>query len=123
MSPFCNGGGRHKDVYASVITCEYLFQDYDVITFDFRGHHESGGIWTGDGGQHQGMRQGVGVVRGASGRVIERHDGGGGPDLVSQQDEEHDHADLEDVQGHQLAQQVGRLNQTKQTQGDQRRGG
>ena len=45
----CHGGGRHKDIYAAVATCEYLFQDYDVITFDFRGHRESGGVWRGDG--------------------------------------------------------------------------
>jgi pimeloyl-ACP methyl ester carboxylesterase len=45
----CHGGGRNKDIYANVVTCELLFEDYDVITFDFRGHQESGGKWAGDG--------------------------------------------------------------------------
>jgi pimeloyl-ACP methyl ester carboxylesterase len=45
----CHGGGRSKDVYVYVATCELLFEDYDVLTFDFRGHQESGGKWTGDG--------------------------------------------------------------------------
>jgi pimeloyl-ACP methyl ester carboxylesterase len=45
----CHGGARNKDIHANVVTCELLFEDYDVFTFDFRGHHESGGKWTGDG--------------------------------------------------------------------------
>jgi len=45
----CHGGGRNKDIEANVTTCELLFEDYDVITFDFRGHQESGGKWAGDG--------------------------------------------------------------------------
>ncbi len=45
----CHGAGRNKDIYALVSTCELLFEDYDVFTFDFRGHHESGGRWVGDG--------------------------------------------------------------------------
>jgi pimeloyl-ACP methyl ester carboxylesterase len=45
----CHGGARNKDIQANVMTCELLFEEYDVFTFDFRGHHESGGKWTGDG--------------------------------------------------------------------------
>jgi pimeloyl-ACP methyl ester carboxylesterase len=45
----CHGGGRNKDIHANVITCELLFETYDVLTFDFRGHQESGGKWMGDG--------------------------------------------------------------------------
>ena len=45
----CHGGGRSKDISPIVATCELLFEDYDVLTFDFRGHQESGGKWTGDG--------------------------------------------------------------------------
>ena len=45
----CHGGGRTKNIYANVATCELLFQDFDILTFDFRGHGESGGRWTGDG--------------------------------------------------------------------------
>jgi hypothetical protein len=45
----CHGEGRNKDNYVYVATCALLFEDCDVITFDFRGHHESGGVWTGDG--------------------------------------------------------------------------
>jgi pimeloyl-ACP methyl ester carboxylesterase len=45
----CHGGGRSKDICPIVVTCELLFEDYDVITFDLRGHQESGGKWTGDG--------------------------------------------------------------------------
>ena len=45
----CHGGGRTKNIYANVATCELLFQDFDILTFDFHGHGESGGRWTGDG--------------------------------------------------------------------------
>jgi pimeloyl-ACP methyl ester carboxylesterase len=60
----CHGGARNKDIYASVTTCEYLFQDYDVITFDFRGHHESGGKWSGDGSTHLDVKAVIAYARG-----------------------------------------------------------
>lgn len=45
----CHGGGRSKDIQALVMTCELLAEQYTVFTFDWRGHQESGGFWTGDG--------------------------------------------------------------------------
>lgn len=45
---FCHGGGSNKNALGSVLTCEWLSSDYDVIGFDFRGHLESGGTWAGD---------------------------------------------------------------------------
>jgi pimeloyl-ACP methyl ester carboxylesterase len=45
----CHGAGRSKDIHANVITCELLAEKYNVFTFDWRGHQESGGYWTGDG--------------------------------------------------------------------------
>lgn len=45
---FCHGGGSSKNALGSVLSCEWLSADYDVIGFDFRGHLESGGTWVGD---------------------------------------------------------------------------
>ena len=45
----CHGGGRSKDIHANVTTCELLAERYAVFTFDWRGHQESAGFWTGDG--------------------------------------------------------------------------
>jgi pimeloyl-ACP methyl ester carboxylesterase len=45
---FCHGGASSKDALATALSCDWLAEDYDVIAFDFRGHLESGGVWTGD---------------------------------------------------------------------------
>ena len=44
-----HGGMRSKNSMGNVAIAEWLSQNYDVLTFDFRGHFESGGHWTGDG--------------------------------------------------------------------------
>ncbi len=41
----CHGAGRSKNTLAIVQTCAVLTTDYDVFTFDFRGHMESGGVY------------------------------------------------------------------------------
>ena len=41
----CHGAGRSKNTMAIVQTCAVLTTHYDVFTFDFRGHMESGGIY------------------------------------------------------------------------------
>lgn len=45
----CHGGSRCKNSFENVGWAQWLASDYDVISFDFRGHFESGGYWTGDG--------------------------------------------------------------------------
>lgn len=44
-----HGGFRSKDMLVKVIMAAWLRKYFDVIAFDFRGHGESGGVWTGDG--------------------------------------------------------------------------
>lgn len=44
----CHGAGRSKNTLAMVQTCSILATRYDVFTFDFRGHMESGGVYRGD---------------------------------------------------------------------------
>jgi pimeloyl-ACP methyl ester carboxylesterase len=41
----CHGAARSKNTLAVVQTCSILAIHYDVFTFDFRGHMESGGIY------------------------------------------------------------------------------
>jgi pimeloyl-ACP methyl ester carboxylesterase len=60
----CHGGGRSKDIWANVATCELLAEQYDVFTFDWRGHQESGGYWTGDGASKYDLKAVVEHVRG-----------------------------------------------------------
>jgi pimeloyl-ACP methyl ester carboxylesterase len=60
----CHGGGRSKDTWANVATCELLAEQYDVFTFDWRGHQESGGFWTGDGASKYDLKAVVEHVRG-----------------------------------------------------------
>lgn len=59
----CHGGGRSKDIWANVATCELLAEQYDVFTFDWRGHQESGGCWTGDGASKYDLKAVVEHVR------------------------------------------------------------
>jgi pimeloyl-ACP methyl ester carboxylesterase len=44
-----HGGFRSKDILIKALMTAWLSDDFDVISFDFRGHGESGGVWTGDG--------------------------------------------------------------------------
>lgn len=44
----CHGAARSKNTLAIVQTCSILAMHYDVFTFDFRGHMESGGIYRGN---------------------------------------------------------------------------
>ncbi len=44
-----HGGFRSKDLLIKALMAAWLSEDFDVIGFDFRGHGESGGEWTGDG--------------------------------------------------------------------------
>ncbi len=44
-----HGGFRSKDIFAKALMAAWLSQNFDVVGFDFRGHGESGGEWTGDG--------------------------------------------------------------------------
>jgi len=44
-----HGGFRSKDLFVKVLLTAWLCDQFDVIGFDFRGHGESGGNWTGDG--------------------------------------------------------------------------
>src|SRR5260221_12064422 len=41
----CHGAGRSKNTIPVVQTVRVLATKYDVFTFDFRGHLESGGIF------------------------------------------------------------------------------
>jgi pimeloyl-ACP methyl ester carboxylesterase len=59
----CHGGGRSKDIWANVITCELLAEEYDVFTFDWRGHQESDGCWTGDGASKYDLKAMIDHVR------------------------------------------------------------
>lgn len=45
----CHGGGHCKNSLDNVMFAQWFSYDYDVISFDFRGHFESEGYWTGDG--------------------------------------------------------------------------
>jgi pimeloyl-ACP methyl ester carboxylesterase len=45
----CHGAGRSKNTMPIVQTCKVLATKYDVFTFDFRGHMESGGVFKADG--------------------------------------------------------------------------
>src|SRR5687768_858462 len=44
-----HGGLLSKDCFAEVLMTAWLAKHFDVMSFDFRGHGESGGAWTGDG--------------------------------------------------------------------------
>lgn len=44
----CHGATRSKDILGNIMLCEWLSTDFDIVTFDFRGHHESGGELTFD---------------------------------------------------------------------------
>jgi pimeloyl-ACP methyl ester carboxylesterase len=44
-----HGGASSKNSFENLSLAEWLSYDYDVISFDTRGHFESGGYWTGDG--------------------------------------------------------------------------
>jgi len=59
----CHGGGRSKDIWANVITCELLAETYAVFTFDWRGHQESRGYWTGDGASKYDLKAMIDHVR------------------------------------------------------------
>ncbi len=59
----CHGGGRSKDIWANVATCELLAEQYDAFAFDWRGHQESGGYWTGDGASKYDLKAMVEHVR------------------------------------------------------------
>jgi pimeloyl-ACP methyl ester carboxylesterase len=45
----CHGAGRSKNTMSIVQTCSILATRYDVFSFDFRGHMESGGIFRANG--------------------------------------------------------------------------
>lgn len=45
----CHGAGRSKNTMSIVQTCTILATRYDVFTFDFRGHMESGGVFRANG--------------------------------------------------------------------------
>src|SRR5450432_3604456 len=45
----CHGAGRNKNTLPIVQTAQILATIYDVFTFDFRGHMESGGVFQADG--------------------------------------------------------------------------
>ncbi len=45
----CHGAGRSKNTMSIVQTCTILATRYDVFTFDFRGHMESGGFFRANG--------------------------------------------------------------------------
>jgi pimeloyl-ACP methyl ester carboxylesterase len=45
----CHGGANCKNSFENVGLAQWLSFDYDVISFDTRGHFESHGDWTGDG--------------------------------------------------------------------------
>lgn len=44
-----HGGFRSKNSFENMGLAQWLARDFDVISFDTRGHFESGGKWTGDG--------------------------------------------------------------------------
>jgi uncharacterized protein len=44
-----HGGLRSKDIFVNALLSSWLFDRFDVLAFDFRGHGESGGAITGDG--------------------------------------------------------------------------
>jgi pimeloyl-ACP methyl ester carboxylesterase len=44
-----HGGFRSKNILVKVLLAAWLSSKFDVIGFDFRGHGESSGVWTGDG--------------------------------------------------------------------------
>jgi pimeloyl-ACP methyl ester carboxylesterase len=44
-----HGAFRSKDLFVKALLTAWLSETFDVISFDFRGHGESGGVWTGDG--------------------------------------------------------------------------
>ena len=45
----CHGAGRSKNTLPVVQTASIIATQYDVFTFDFRGHMESGGVFRADG--------------------------------------------------------------------------
>jgi pimeloyl-ACP methyl ester carboxylesterase len=45
----CHGAGRSKNALPIVQTASIMATRYDVFTFDFRGHMESGGVFKADG--------------------------------------------------------------------------
>jgi pimeloyl-ACP methyl ester carboxylesterase len=45
----CHAGFRTMNTLADVAVAEWLFDDFDVFAFDFRGHGNSGGWYSGDG--------------------------------------------------------------------------
>ena len=44
-----HGGFRSKNLFVKALLAAWLSEKFDVIGFDFRGHGESGGVFTGDG--------------------------------------------------------------------------
>jgi pimeloyl-ACP methyl ester carboxylesterase len=44
----CHGATRSKDILGNILFCEWLSSDFDIITFDFRGHHASSGTYSFD---------------------------------------------------------------------------
>jgi pimeloyl-ACP methyl ester carboxylesterase len=44
-----HGGFRSKNSFENLGLAQWLSYDFNVISFDTRGHFESGGKWTGDG--------------------------------------------------------------------------
>jgi hypothetical protein len=45
----CHAGFRTMNTLADVAVAEWLFDDFDIFAFDFRGHGNSGGWYSGDG--------------------------------------------------------------------------
>jgi len=60
----CHGAGRSKNTMSIVQTCSILATRYDVFTFDFRGHMESGGIFRANGDTEHDLTAMIDHVRG-----------------------------------------------------------
>ena len=46
----CHGGFRSKNETSNAFLAQWLSRDFDIISYDARGHFESGGYWDGDAG-------------------------------------------------------------------------
>jgi pimeloyl-ACP methyl ester carboxylesterase len=60
----CHGAGRSKNILGDILLCEGLAYTYDVMAFDFRGHNESTGIFTGNGATSLDVKAVVNYARG-----------------------------------------------------------
>ena len=59
----CHGAARNKDILSIVMLNEVLARHYDVVAFDFRGHQESGGYFTGDGKSKYDLKAAIEFVK------------------------------------------------------------